>query len=93
MLIAAAEESHNANYQQYTLVTNGAGNDGNSLGLGAAEFQTSENYTYTVTAANGYTITADAIATSSQNNDNFGIDCTSLTLNSLGQKTPLACWQ
>ena len=92
MLIAAAEESHNANYQQYTIVLAGSGNDGNSLGLGNAEFTTSVNYDYTVRLVNGYTISAAAKG-NTQVNDNFGIDCTSLTLNGLGQKTPLGCWQ
>lgn len=92
--IAAAEEKHNANYNTYTTVLAGTGTDGNSLGLGNADFlQQASFYNYAITSANGYTITATAKANTSQVDDNFGIDCTSISINALGQKTLLGCWQ
>jgi len=56
---------------------------------------TSSNYTFNVAvdAAVGYTISGVARAGSTQVNDNFGVNCTTLQLNSLGQKLPLDCWQ
>ena len=92
--IASAEEKHNATYNTYTAVIGGSGTDGDSLGLGSAPFMTSVNYTYSIALANatGYTITATAIG-STQVNDNFRFNCTTLTLNALGQKTILGCWQ
>jgi type IV pilus assembly protein PilE len=92
--IASAEEKHNATYNTYTQNIGGTGVDGDSLGLGSAPFMTSANYTFSVSLApvTGYTITATAIGTS-QINDNITLDCTTLTLNALGQKTLLGCWQ
>ncbi len=92
--LAASEEKHNANYNQYTINISGSGTDGNSLGLGTAEFmQASDNYSYAITGVNGYTISATAKAGTSQVKDNYGINCTNISLNSLGQKVPLACWR
>jgi type IV pilus assembly protein PilE len=93
--IASAQEKHNATYNIYTENISGSGSDGDSLGLGTSAFITSTNYSYAVvvTAAAGYTITASARVGSTQVNDNFGVDCTSMSLNALGQKTILACWQ
>jgi type IV pilus assembly protein PilE len=92
--IASAQEKHNATYNTYTAVIAGSGTDGNSLGLGSAPLSNSADYTYAVTLAaiTGYTITATAIG-NTQVNDNFGVDCRTMTLNALGQKTVLGCWQ
>ena len=95
MQIAAAEEKHNGVCNVYTTTIAGSGNDCNSLGLGGAQFMTSTNYTFSVAvdAAVGYTISGVARAGSTQVNDNFGVNCTTLQLNALGQKLPLDCWQ
>lgn len=92
--IASAEEKLNATFNQYTTVIGGTGTDGNSLGLGAADFMSSPDYNFSVTVAagTGYTITATAKG-KTQINDNYGVNCTSMSLNGLGQKTPLNCWQ
>ena len=92
MQIAAAEEKHNATYNTYTTVIGGAGNDGDSLGLGSLDFNSSVNYDFAVTAANGYTITATAKGPT-QVNDTLPDDCTTMSIDSLGTKLPLACWQ
>jgi type IV pilus assembly protein PilE len=88
--IAAAQEKHNVVYNQYADDMTGAVAADN-LGL-PATFLDSDNYDYSMDDTDGYTITADAASGSTQVKDNFGVDCTSLTLNSLGQKTDLDCW-
>lgn len=91
--ISARQEKNNATFLQYAATLSaGATPTANDLGYAGADFTTSPDYNYTMGSANGYTITATAIGTT-QINDNFGINCTVLTLNSLGQKTPLGCWQ
>lgn len=92
MQIAGAEEKHNSTYYSYTTKIGGSGSDGDSLGIGLSQFMTSENYDYAVTLDDGYTITATAKG-STQVNDNYGTDCTSLSLSAVGVKDPLDCWQ
>ena len=90
--IANAQERNNATYNQYATSMAAAAPSSTDLGLSGMPFQTSVDYNFAITAVNGYTITATAKG-STQTNDNFGVNCTTLSLNSLGQKTPLACWQ
>ena len=92
--LASAEEKHNATYNTYTDNIGGTGTDGDSLGLASSPLMNSTDYTYTIVVADdtGYTITATAIG-NTQVNDVFRFDCTTLTLNALGQKTILGCWQ
>ncbi len=80
-------------------------NDTYASSLGATELDVStsspEDY-YTISLGNSgcgttkftcFTLTATAKATGPQVNDKpAGTDCTVLTLNQLGQKTPTACW-
>lgn len=51
-------------------------------------------YSYTsATTATSYTITATAIAGSSQVNDTEGgVACSTMTINNVGTQTPAACW-
>ncbi len=92
--LAAAEEKHNANFNNYTIEIEGSGTDGDSLGMVGAPFLVSPDYNYSIAiaAGTGYTITATAIG-NTQINDNYGTNCTVLTLNGLGVKGPLDCWQ
>ncbi len=92
MQIAAVQERSNATHHQYAADFDGAAATKDDLGLLTAIFMSSVDYTYSMTLDDGYTITADAIG-NTQVNDNNGTDCTSMTLNSLGQKLPLDCWQ
>jgi len=89
--IASSEEKHNANFNKYTSTIDGTGVDGDSLGLELL-IQSSENYIFSVNLDDGYTAIAIAKNTSTQINDDFGIVCTTLKLNSLGKKTPIGCW-
>jgi type IV pilus assembly protein PilE len=91
--IAAAEEKHNTAFYTYTTTVGGTGTDGNSLGIGSAQFVTSENYDFTITADAGYTITATAKGYSQIKDKYEGVDCTELTLDATGVKLPLVCWQ
>ena len=51
-------------------------------------------YSYTsATTASSYTITATALAGSSQVNDiEGGVACSTMTINNVGTQTPAACW-
>ena len=90
--IASAQERNNATFNQYaTSINAGSTPSIDDLGLSGSAFNTSADYDYSMTAVNGYTISANAKGTT-QINDNNGTDCTQMSLNSLGQKTPLACW-
>ena len=94
MKIASAQERNYATYNQYaTTINAGATPNSTDLGLAGVAFMTSVDYTYTMNNNNGYTITATAIGDSQVNDDFGGNDCTTLTLDSLGQKLPLPCWQ
>lgn len=80
-------------------------NDTYASSLGATQLDVStdslEGY-YTISVANAscgttkftcFTLTATAKSTGPQSKDKpGGTDCTKLTLNQLGQKTPAACW-
>ncbi|MBL4660942.1 MAG: prepilin-type N-terminal cleavage/methylation domain-containing protein [Alcanivoracaceae bacterium] len=91
--IASAQERNNATFNQYaTSINTGNTPTIDDLGLSGSAFNTSADYDYSMTQDNGYTISADAKSGSTQINDNNGTDCTQMSLNSLGQKTPLACW-
>ncbi len=93
MQISARQEKNNAVFLQYaTGIDGGNSPTATDLGFLGAPFTTSPDYLYSMTNDNGYTITATAQGTT-QVNDNFGTDCRVLTLNSLGQKMPLSCWQ
>jgi len=92
MELASAQERNNAIYNQYATNLGGTVASAADLGFDNAQFMSSVDYDYSVGAANGYTLTATAKG-NTQVNDNFGVDCTTMTLNSLGQKTPLDCWQ
>ena len=92
--ISARQEKNNTIFLQYA-TTIAAGNipTANDLGYQGIDFMSSPDYLYTMDNTNGYTITATAQG-STQINDTFGPDdCTVLTLNSLGEKKPLSCWQ
>jgi type IV pilus assembly protein PilE len=92
--ISARQEKNNAVFLQYAS-TIAAGNTptADDLGYAGIAFMSSPDYLYTMDNTNAYTITATAQG-ATQINDTFGPDnCTVLTLNSLGQKTPLTCWQ
>ncbi len=92
--ISARQEKNNAVFLQYaTTIDAGNAPTANDLGYQGIDFMSSPDYSYTMDNTNGYTITATAQG-STQINDTFGPDnCTVLTLDSLGQKTPLSCWQ
>lgn len=94
ILLASELEKHNATFNVYTIEIGGSGTDGDSLGLVYSAFLTSTNYTFSISATDGYTISAVAIASSTQSKDIFNSDdCTTMTLNSFGTKLPLNCWQ
>jgi len=91
--IASAQERNNATFNQYAATINaGSTPTIDDLGLSGSAFNTSADYNYSMTNVNGYTISATAKSSSTQVNDTNGTDCTQMSLNSLGQKTPLACW-
>ncbi len=93
MKIASAQERNNATFNQYaSTIDGGTSPTVDDLGLGAADFLTSEDYDFSVTNNNGYTITATAKGTTQIYDTEYDGDCTSMSLNALGQKTPLACW-
>ncbi|HEY3487737.1 MAG TPA: type IV pilin protein [Gammaproteobacteria bacterium] len=84
---AARQERYFSNNSEYT------------VDLGAANIAgTTVNGHYAISVAAGncgdiencYTVTADAQG--GQVNDNFGTDCTTLTLDSTGARTPADCW-
>ena len=87
--IAARQERHVAQYNRYANVITASDN----TGLNMAANSTEGYYTLGAAAcaggviANCYTITATAVG--NQANDT---DCPSLTYNSVGTKTPAACW-
>ncbi len=92
--ISARQEKNNTVFLQYAS-TIAAGNTPtvDDLGYLGIDFMGSPDYVYTMNNDDGYTITATAQGTT-QVNDNFGPDdCTVLTLNSLGERKPLTCWQ
>ena len=90
--IASAQERNNATFNQYASTIN-AGNSPtiDDLGLDGGGFNSSVDYDFTMTTDDGYTISANAKG-STQIHDNNDEDCTQMSLNSLGQKTPLDCW-
>ncbi len=92
--ISARQEKNNAVFLQYaSTIDAGTTPTASDLGYAGIDFMSSPDYLYTMDNTDGYTITATAQG-STQVNDDFGSDdCTVLTLNSLGQKTPLSCWQ
>ncbi len=92
--ISARQEKNNSVFLQYASTINaGTTPTATDLGFAGIDFMSSPDYLYTMNNTDGYTITATAQG-STQVNDNFGPDdCTVLTLNSLGEKTPLSCWQ
>ena len=92
--IASAQERHNATFFRYAGTIDATATPApDDLGLLGAAYLISVDYNYTMVGNPGYTITATAIG-STQINDNFGgTNCTVMTLNSLGVKTPLDCWQ
>jgi len=67
-----------------------------SKGLGATSTNSPDgHYTLSVTStgATNFTLTATAKAGTTQADDKpNGLDCTALTINSLGVKTPAGCW-
>ncbi len=89
MKIAGAQERHMTVHGQYATDIVGAESDTN-LGFTAASIA-SDYYNVTL-GANIITITAIA-GTSQEDDTNIDGDCTSMTINNLGIKTPLACWQ
>jgi len=91
--IAAAQERHNAIYNQYATALGGT-ESATNLGLPAAAINTI-NYNVTMpNNNNGYTLRARGKNGSTQENDNLGgQNCRVMRLNGLGRKTPLACWQ
>lgn len=93
MQIASAQERNNATFNRYA-ATIDAGNTPTAadLGLDGAGFLDSEDYNFTVDNNNGYTITATAKGSTQVKDTVYDGDCTVLTLNALGQKTPLDCW-
>jgi type IV pilus assembly protein PilE len=94
MKIASAQERNYATYNQYAATINsGATPNSGDLGLAGVAFMTSVDYNFTMDNTNGYTITATAVGSSQIDDDFGGNDCTTLTLDSLGQKLPLPCWQ
>lgn len=90
--LAALQVKHNVAYNQYA--TNHLGAQSvTELGL-SGKFNFTDDYTFTIGGANGFTFIATANVGSSQEDDNLGgLDCTIMTLNSLAVKTPAACWQ
>jgi hypothetical protein len=105
MKIAAAEEKHNASYNQYTDNLDGNGTDGDSLGYDTSKPPIkSDNYSYILednddAADGGYTVRARGKNISTQKDDtavnNAGnkISCRTLRIDALGRKRPLPCWQ
>jgi len=90
--IAAIQEKHNAVYNQYA-TTLGGTLGSSALGLTGRYIQTADyQYTMNTNPAGLWTLTANARG-NTQINDNFSTNCTTLTLNAVGSKTPLACWQ
>ena len=87
--LAARQERHIAQYNRYANVITATDNTGLNMAANSKEGY----YTLGAAAcaggviANCYTITATAVG--SQANDT---GCTSLTYNSVGTKTPAACW-
>lgn len=99
--ISAAQEKHNAKieYSQFALNLFGvesATNLGLPVGFHGGASGVTNDYTYSSVldpARGGYVLTAVALGTT-QVNDNFGADnCTTLSLDGLGVKTELSCWQ
>jgi type IV pilus assembly protein PilE len=92
MELAAIQEKHNAVYNQYATEIRGTLGP-TDLGL-SGKYWATPDYRYRIaTNASGvWTFRAVARGTT-QINDNFGIDCTRLFINTLGRKTPLDCWQ
>ncbi|VAW39485.1 hypothetical protein MNBD_GAMMA01-2322 [hydrothermal vent metagenome] len=94
MQIATAQERHNATFFQYAgTIDNNAAPTPTDLGLLGAAYLASVDYDYTMVGNPGYTITATAIGSSQIDDDIGGNNCTVMTLNSLGVKAPLNCWQ
>ncbi len=93
MQISARQEKNNASFLQYaTSIDSTNSPTATDLGFQGVPFMSSTDYAYSMNNTDGYTITATAQG-STQVNDNFGTDCRVLTLNSLGRKMPLSCWQ
>ncbi|MCF6318555.1 MAG: hypothetical protein L3J83_04615 [Proteobacteria bacterium] len=91
--IAAAQERHNAIFNQYATNLGGAQSNTN-LGLPGAAIGTVNYNVRLQNNNNGYTLRARGRNNSTQADDNFGgQNCRVMRLNGLGQRTPLACWQ
>lgn len=82
----AAYEEYNAQNNTYPA--------SNTLPPTLAPIPATTYYSYTsATTASSYTITATAIAGSSQVNDKEGgVACSTMTINNVGTQTPAACW-
>lgn len=84
--------------ERYYIQNNSYSDDGTDLGFDAATaFESDEAY-YTVTISSlgslraGWTATAAAQGVQASDDDTSAGDCTSMTLDSTGLKTPEACW-
>jgi type IV pilus assembly protein PilE len=81
-----------ANLQEQVYVdTRSYAADMTGLGAGTASIDTeSTNYTISVSAQSATTFTLRAVAKNSQTSDT---GCTTLTVDQIGTKTPIACWE
>ena len=83
--------------ERYYIQNNRYTTTASDLGLGgAATYTTDEGYyLVTITSAGvtaGWTATADAQGVQAGDNDTSAGDCTTMTLDSTGLRTPAACW-
>lgn len=86
-----------ADKQEHFVLRNNGGSYATNAQINSVGGASTEKgyYDISITSANasGYTLQADAIVGGPQENDMEGVtDCSTLTLNSAGQKTPAACW-
>jgi len=83
--------------ERYYIANNTYTTDASKLGLGAAATYTTEEGYYLITITStgltgGFTATAVAQGVQATDNDTSQGDCTTMTLDSTGLKTPAACW-
>jgi type IV pilus assembly protein PilE len=92
--LSLLQERYRTTHNTYATQTELATAHGGSLPVSSG----SEYYTFSVNLPNGqegsrYTLTATAVEDSAQENDMAGsTNCSTLTLNAQGVKTPSACW-
>lgn len=80
-----------ANLQEQLFVdTRSYGSDTTKIGLANPYITDSKKYSITVTASSASSFTLTAAAKGSQLKDT---NCTGLTINEIGTKTPTACWE